>query len=422
MSVDRFERLLKEVIGLDAASIGSSAIERAVRTRQRLTCSVDLTAYWELVTGSDAERQHLVDEVVVPETWFFRDREAFAALARLVQHELTPSHPDGVFRLLSAPCATGEEPYSMAMALLDAGVSDRRFRVDAIDVSDRTIADARRGIYGRNSFRGADTGFRDRFFTAYDGRYEVHAGVRHAVRFQRANLFSPSFLADRDRYDVIFCRNLLIYFDRETRDRAVGVLDRLLAPLGVLFVGASETSVFADHDFRSARLTMAFAFRRAAATPEGRGASNAAAVAQAVRARAPRPLPPAVRPPAVPVRSAPPPAMPRDPSAHVAATLAEARRLADQGHFVEAARLCENGLKTHGPNADVFYLLGIVRDASGNHAEAERFYRRALYVDPTHIEAIMHLALLMDTQGKTAEADVLRKRVRRLDAAQGGQA
>ena len=100
----------------------------------------DVHAYLERVRVSGTELQALIEAVVVPETWFFRDRHAFVALARLAREEWLPSHREGALALLSLPCSTGEEPYSMAMALLDADVPANRFRVDAVDISTRSLA------------------------------------------------------------------------------------------------------------------------------------------------------------------------------------------------------------------------------------------------------------------------------------------
>src|ERR1700674_835338 len=148
-----FENLLKRTIGLDAASIGSSAIKRAVQVRAAACNLKDPKAYWRFLCTSKAELQELVEAVIVPETWFFRDGEAFLAMARLAHEEWLPRHARAL-RLLSLPCSTGEEPYSMAMALLDGGFPVDRFRVDAVDVSTRALEHARHGIYGKNSFRG----------------------------------------------------------------------------------------------------------------------------------------------------------------------------------------------------------------------------------------------------------------------------
>ena len=152
MSLAAIENLLKETMGMDAASVSPSVIRRAVEERQAAQRLPDPAAYLALLQQSDTELQELIEAVVVPETWFFRDREAFAALARLAL-EWRQQHAQGVMRLLSLPCSTGEEPYSMAMALLDAGIPAERFAVDAVDISQQALRKARQAEYGRNSFR-----------------------------------------------------------------------------------------------------------------------------------------------------------------------------------------------------------------------------------------------------------------------------
>ena len=122
MVIARIEALLKERIGLDAVSIGTATIERAVRERLAATACQDAHAYLDLVLASEPELQELIEGVVVPESWFFRDRRAFEALARIAQEESRRQPPEGILRVLSLPCSTGEEPYSIAMTLLDAGI------------------------------------------------------------------------------------------------------------------------------------------------------------------------------------------------------------------------------------------------------------------------------------------------------------
>src|SRR5580658_10121342 len=130
MAVTDFERLLNTSIGLDAGSVGASAIERAVQERLSAWALPDRHSYWERVRSGGAELQALIEEVVVAETWFFRDREAFAMLAGIGHAKWLRASPDGVLRLLSLPSSTGEEPYTMAMALLDTGVPADRFWID----------------------------------------------------------------------------------------------------------------------------------------------------------------------------------------------------------------------------------------------------------------------------------------------------
>jgi len=423
MITDRFDALLKHVIGLDAASIGAPAVERAVLERCALWCgdgSRDLDAYWTALNASADELQLLIEAVVVPETWFFRDREAFDALARLAGERFARQFHSPL-RLLSLPCATGEEPYSMAMALFDTGIVAERLVIDAADVSDRAVSVAMQAVYGRNSFRGHQLDFRERYFTKSNGGWLLDRAVRDAVRFRRANLFDTA-LFDAEPYDFVFCRNVLIYFDQATQDRAVAVFDRLLAPEGTLFVGPSETGLLTRHGMTSAKIPFAFAFRRAAETIEPPAPARFVPLPPIV----PRVLPRGnamrdVAAPFAPGRG-PPPRRPERPLAPGSADeLAYAGRVADQGGLVEAARLTLDHVRVHGPSAAAFYLLGLISDASGCASEAAAWYRKTLYLEPMHHEALTHLGALLELRGDHAGARLLNERATRVGASDGSR-
>ncbi len=402
--LERFEQLLKESMGLDAASIGAAAVERAVLTRTAACGLSELPAYWARVSSCTVERQALIEAVVVPETWFFRDREAFTALARLAPTAWRPP-AGGPLRIASLPCATGEEPYSITMALLEAGFAPDRLDIRGVDISERALVRARWGVYGKNSFRGDDQSFRDRWFSLGSDGYRLADAVRSCVRFDRANLFDSAFPLGPASCDIVFCRNLLIYFDRPTQMRAVGVLARLLTTDGVLFVGPSEASLLLDLGFASARIPLAFAFRKPSARP---GAVAAPAPVQ--RSASPhRPQ----RPARLAFSAAPQsqPSLPDRPTTGVD----EIRRLADLGRLDEAARSCEAHLRESGPTAEPLYLLGLIRDAGGDRAQAGACYRKALYLDPGHREALAHLAALLESEGDGRGARVLGERLRRLN-------
>ncbi len=378
----RIERLLRDAIGLDACSIGSTLIERTVRLRMKNQGLKSMEEYERLVESSQPEWNELIEALVVPETWFFRDRGPFAAVARLARDPAAaglPGHPGRKLRLLSVPCSTGEEPYSLVMALLDAGVSPDRFHIDAADISLRALARAQEGVYGKNSFRGKDLAYRARYFQQTSEGFVLSPAVRSSVHFYEANLFGESFMRGKAKYDFVFCRNLLIYFDRATQRLALEKINRLVAPAGVLFVGAAELPLVLDRGFVPANLPQAFACVRAEEAPLG----------------APwrQPRPGAARPPAAPPsRPAPPStnyAPPRTleetprPSPGATAELERAKVLADAGRLPEAAAVCEAYLREHGPSAQAYYLLGLVRDAGGDSSAID-CYRKALYLEPDH--------------------------------------
>ena len=324
----------------------------------------------------------------------------------------------------------------MAMALLDSGFPATRFHIDGIDISARALAHAKRAVYGRNSFRGQELAFRDRHFKATSHGYHVAEAVRRQVTLQQGNLFDADFLPGSEIYDVIFFRNILIYFDRATQDRAIHVLSRLLTPQGVLFVGSSESGVLLNHNFVTAKIPLAFAFRRAsAALPASQP------IQQPIPQRAPKHPATVVRDaPLVPAQSAPrsrrtlpttlaAPAAPaidvrpvlpmQSIGADANAGIEKVQRLADQGQLAEAEKYCEQHLCEHGPSAQAYYLLGLMRDAIGQQAQSIDYYRKALYLDPNHHEALIHLAFQLGQQGDAAGAHVLHQRALRLAQKKG---
>ena len=404
MSRPDFAALLKQDIGLDIASIGSTAVDRAVQAGILRSGAADAQAYWDLVRDSRREWQELVDAIVVPETWCFRDREAFSAMLHMVQDEWLPAHADGKVRLLSVPCSTGEEPYSMAMALMDSGVPAGRYAIDAVDVCAKSITRAREALYGKNSFREADLEYRDRYFAAAGRGHRLREAVRQQVRFHQGNIFALDQVLGAQTYDVIFCRNLLIYFDPDTQARAIQLLHRRLAPDGVLFVAPSEAGLPLEQDFVATRIPRAFAFRKRADEPAPRLQATPPVVVCLPRPPAPRPVP--IDRPVVAVAV----------QADAGASLREASRLADAGRLSEAAQHCAAHLGEQGASAQGFHLLGLINAAAGNLTIADGFFRRALYLDQSHADSLIHLALLLEKRGDTAGARQLRNRMARLEA------
>jgi chemotaxis protein methyltransferase WspC len=405
----RFEHLLRQTIGLDAESIGSTSIQRAVRQRMRSLGLSKPDDYEQLLERSSAEWNDLVESVIVPETWFFRDPAIFGAFVRHALEEWLPAHPAAPMRLLSIACASGEEPCSLVMALLDAGVAPERFQIEAVDISARALARAERGVYGKNSFRGKDLAFRDRYFQASEEGYILHPAVRDCVRFCQGNLCSDNFLPGHASYDFIFCRNLLIYFDRPMQRRAIQKIERLLAPSGVLFVGPVEQPLVLNHGFVSANMSKASACRKGDQTVRGpglarlsrrrpilAGLSSNGAAQPPLRAGSGSKSPPAARP-----------------SPSLLPDLETARNLADAGRLDEAAEICEAHLRQSRVSAQAYYLLGLVRDARGD-ASAIDCYRKALYLEPNHYESLLQMALLLQKNGDPARALAFQSRAQRI--------
>lgn len=447
------ERLLHDTMGLDAETLGGNAVERAVRARlAALSAEMHDTSpysrYWQRLQQSPQELQALIEAIVVPETWFFRHRDAFTALAQMAQEERasrrgTPRETQAL-RLLSLPCSTGEEPYSIAMTMFDAGFAASDFTVDALDISERALAVAREGLYGRNSFRGPPGTmlFRDRYFTPEEDNFRIIGALRTQVRWHAGNLFDASLLDRLGTFDFVFFRNVLIYFDRDGQRRAIAALERLMRMGATLFAGPAEGGTLTSNGLAPTGHVQAFSFRVAGpvrdvtATPTGTArptgtleafraappVSAVGAVAQQrmstlapVHGKPTRTFSPLVSPSAEATKPAVAEFVEATAKADIAAQLAQAGSAADAGDFTRAVSLCRTVLAADRANAQAEYLLGLVEDAQGDTQGALVHYRRALYLDPGHYEALVHCAALLDTRGDATGARRLLDRAERTE-------
>ena len=232
--------MLTNRIGLDPAAVGSTLISRAVRIRMNELGLGDVDSYTSLISGSEIELQALIEEVVVPESWFFRDEAPFRHFQDHVRAGWVAKPARSPLRVLSIPCAGGEEPYSIVIALMEIGLDARRYLVNAIDVSTRRLEVARRGVFSSNAFRGSVLSFRDRYFRSHPEGFEIDPSLRARVRFLQGSILDPGLLSGEPVFDVLFCRNLLIYLDEPSRVRVMTVLDRLLAAEGLLIIGHAD--------------------------------------------------------------------------------------------------------------------------------------------------------------------------------------
>ena len=392
--------LLRQATDLD---LDPQAVERALRERMA-KCGVTDTGRY-LAGMTPAELAALIELVVVPESWMFRDPGAFTAATAFVQRRLA-ERPDRLVRILSMPCAGGEEPYSMAMALCDAGVPPDSFRIEGIDLSAASIARANAGRYTRNAFRGRALDFRERHFRHDGDEYVIDDGLRAQVAFAQGNLLALDAGSAAGRYDVVFCRNLLIYFDEPTSATAIAVLRTLLADDGMLLAGCAEVPAFCGNGFATLRVPGAFALQK------GFGQQTAPLVLPRAR-----PAPPRKSPASMPpeprqkkaVRAAPSPL-----PAGAEQLLAQARRQADQGDYRGAAASCLAVLEADPQSAGAYFILGMVSECENKPGLADDHWRRCVYLKPDHYEALCHLALLAEQTGDAQQAAAFRQRAARI--------
>jgi chemotaxis protein methyltransferase WspC len=408
MSLSQIIAVLRDTLGLDVASVGVSLIERAVKRRVNTHGLRDVSQYADLLQRSQPELQNLFEAVVIPETFFFRYPESFAGLQQIVGEQFYFGTQK--LRVLSVPCSTGEEPYSIAMTLLDAGLSLEKFQIDAIDISTHLLDIARLGLFGSNSFRGRELQFRNQYFHKTDAGFQLCDRVRQCVKFAQGNVLEEPFRFGSAPYDFIFCRNLLIYFYPQAQGQTLESLRQLLTADGLLFVGSAETSLLTQHSFTSVKkMPMAFAFRKSASVAFHALSNKQPKVWSPTSARRTK----AYRKPDLAIRKRAVAVTVKHEEERVP-DLAFAEQLADKGKLGEAAEICEVSLREQGPSARAFHLLGLIRDCAGDQHQASEFYRKALYLEPDHYDVLIHLALLKDKSGDSVGAKTLKNRARRV--------
>ena len=393
------EELLQKTIGLKVNAIGKPTVDRAVRNRMNALSLTDKDTFVKKLKSSPVELRFLIEEVVIPETWFFRDREPFRAMTQYLIRRWSPKNNNSLFKVLSVPCSTGEEPYSIAMSLLGSNWPPEKFTVHAVDISHRAITKAKQGIYSEHSFRGTDLAYRSHYFQKNSTHYVLNKRVREKVHFHTGNILNDAFMKGLGIFDVIFSRNVLIYFDPNSRKKAVDILYEILHEDGILIVGHAETNLFSSFPFIPAPFPQSFAFYKKPGpqlitSPKKTAAATAPLRKKAFSAK-------------------------RFHSSHKymekkSPDLGLALNLANKGKLKAAKIICQEYLDQCGPTAQAFFLLGIIYDAANDVTRAEKLFRQALFLDPNHEEALVFLALLTEKAGFISEARTIKKRLERL--------
>lgn len=433
MAFDSIKELLQERIGLHADSIGVSSIERAIGHRMNHLGVTTASAYCSMIEGDAVEFSELVEEVVVPETWFFRNRSPFDALREYVlkiRSRKNARNANEPIRILSLPCATGEEPYSIAMALMEDGLNESDFHVDGVDISRRALAKAKHAVYGEHSFREPDINIKEKYFKKNNSGFSLLPSVRNHVSFSQVNIIGDDLFFKQKCYDVIFCRNLLIYFSRETQKAVLEKLYSMLNDDGILFVGHAETAQVDQKYLSRVNFKNAFAYHKNLLVADSNSKDKIdyrpdhgesigklkeiydqlvevtrkdIVLSQKIKKTTTNG--PIVNHPIV--------------SNGCTGTSVEKNIdsiwdnieiLIESGNYQEAILICEEYLKHSPEDADGYYYLGLISNLRGSAGGAESLLKKAIYLSPNHQKALSLSVLLAENRGDDESASYYRRR------------
>ncbi|MBK6999224.1 MAG: hypothetical protein IPH35_04355 [Rhodoferax sp.] len=376
----------------------ASASERSGSSRQ--------TLIENLLSGRLQEKEFdaLADTLTIGETYFFREADAFEALAEVALPGLLASGQTPV-RIWCAGCASGEEAYSIAMFLRTrfANVNPRQFSILATDINKTFLAKARQAKYTEWSFRTLTQSYKNRYFRPCDdGSFQVVDEIRNMVEFRSLNLAAnshPSPANGTSDLDIIFCRNVLMYFTPDVIASIANGFHQALRPPGWLVVSQTECSELFASGFETVPARGVFIYRKR--QPIKQPIPHAAASATTVPTSS-RPAVSATSGQLAPRTKSLPP-LPQ-PNAQTTDHFADARRLANQGRLTDALAACEIGLGTNSLSVSGYHLHAAILQELGELGKASEALRKALYVDQSCIIARYTLGTVEQRLGRLQDA------------------
>lgn len=356
----------------------------------------------EAIKGSDAlawlddprEFRRIIDSLTVRETFFYRYESQFDAFRdHLLPRMLAGARAEGrPVRVWSAGCCSGEEPFTLAIIAAEMGCANE-IAILGTDINENYLEAAETGVFSRRSIEKLPQPILEKYFTAVRDQFLIGDELRRSVTFKWLNLADttyPSFLNGTSALDMIWCRNVLIYFDKASVQTIIDRFTDCLVPSGVLALGHSEM-LPRDWNLTVAPVGDAFFYTRRGAAPPP---------PPKVIAKTPPTRPAPLKPRPVVAHS--PLAPPLAPLQDSHALLDQAEALANDGRVADAERTCVAAIARDPSLERAHYLLGLLAMDRPNQALAH--FRKAIYLDPAHLAARLHLAQCAEKLGRTGEA------------------
>lgn len=362
--LEQIVQRLTDTAGIDPASLEAGRITWTIERRCRHLRLPGASAYLEHLRSSAAELEELIDALVIQETRFFRDPAVFDQLCLWAQSMMANS--PGPLRILSAPCSTGQEAYSLAAILHCAGLPFSAFTIDAFDISRTALATAQRGIYPASALQNTSADLQVACGTLRNQHWHMREELRGQIRFERRNLADSGALDNASGYHLILCRNLFIYLHTPARAILAESLSKSLLPGGQLIVGSGDRVAELNAHFMPLKPMASFGFTHRLAA----SLSNAGP----------------------------------DAPTHRAKTRALRNNLPDFNP--------EN--RTAATTVAEFYRRALEHNERGNARQAERRCRQALYLEPGYLPALELLLTLWTSHPNARLKRALKARIQRV--------
>ena len=413
----QFSDLIGSRTGLVFPDNRGDLLRRGVASAAQSSGESNLARYYTALQAAPTVSDvwdDLVGAITIGETYFFRNAGHFQALEEMILPEILERHGrDRRIRIWSAACSSGEEPYSIAMTLrkVHPDLSGWNISILGTDISIQSLQRARRGVYREWSFRRTPSDIRQRYFAELEDGVVLSPSVREMVRFSYLNQkedYYPTLDTGTHALDLIFCRNLSIYFGPELISEIAGRFFECLVPGGWLVVGASETNSEIYKRYDTVNLPGAIVYRKPLQ-------AALEAPSEPVRRTPATPTPPRLVPrPVTRLNPAPGPAV------QSAGELCDAaRKFAREGSLSLAIQKCDQAVERDPLYSSAYYVRALLHLDNGAREACREDLRRLLYLDPDFLLGHFALANLYEAESRTEDATRHRTRAARLAAKLG---
>ncbi len=430
-----FQKLLVETCGLRFDEGRNQSLHEALWQRLQHRGYESYREYYNLLKFHPEGRleiRELFDLVTIGETYFFRNKAQFDVLMRSVLPEIIQRKADSedrCIRVWSAGCSRGDEAYSIAIAILEVfpSVEELRIAILGTDINRKSLACSEEGVYGEKDIGHLPKEYLEKYFKRQGPSYYLRDDVKQLVEFEYHNLArDPCFHEKMQNVDILFCRNVIIYFDPETTQRVIENFYNCLARDGYLFLGHTESLWQITNRFERVEFPQTFIYKKRLgpiqedamrpfmAVPEidiedftfstvPAEAFQVEPFLHSPRQQAEDAARQADRPSETVFVSSPAPTVGQD-KKHILTGLSEATRLANEARYKEAADILGKIVQEDNLSVEAYYLLGVLSYKSGDLKEAEAQFKKVIYVAPDSVLAYFNLGNMYLYQKKLGEA------------------
>lgn len=404
MTLKSIETLISEISGHDPEHIGKLILKKAIHKRLQALGIPSGSEYLHALKESKAETDALIEEILVKETWFFRIPTAFQYLSHWVQKKQKHYSASEKLKILSIPCSTGEEPYSIAICLLEANIPSENFLIEGRDLSKQAITISKRGVFNQKKFRKEFWPLDLYFEKISQKKIKIKTSVKEIVSFKEDNILTPPLERDINKFDIIFFRNCLIYLNEESKKKALDNVYKMLKPEGVLFAGHAEMIDLLDKRFKPSGIKGSFAheINKHHQTVHQKRAKS--------KITPPIPIKKNKKTTSLKKISYTPKSK--------KSILETAEQYANSGNLEMATSYCQEAINLNPESSYVYYLMGSINLAQNDTKTAKNNLIKSVYLDNKNSKALYKLALIEEGDGNFSEAKLYRERASQREVTQ----